>query len=137
VPVTAGANRGRTSHGPVVEKCRDALQAHYGSRLAGLVLFGSAARGDADSDSDLDLLVLLPEPLDYFEELRTLSEVLYPIQLQSDRLRAAPRRPPRAPPLAPAVAQRPRPHITTCARATTSATSSTRNFGRWALPETT
>ncbi len=73
----------------VAERCRETLEAHYGTRLAGVVLFGFAARGDAQTESDLDMLVLLAEPLDYFSELRTLSEILYPVQLESDRLISA------------------------------------------------
>ena len=71
------------------EKCKDALQSHYGDRLAGVLLFGSAARGEDGPESDLDLLVLLKAPLDYFGELRSLSEVLYSVQLEEDRLISA------------------------------------------------
>lgn len=35
------------------------LQATYGSRLKGVMLYGSEARGEATEDSDIDLLVLL------------------------------------------------------------------------------
>ncbi|MEW6488357.1 MAG: nucleotidyltransferase domain-containing protein [Thermodesulfobacteriota bacterium] len=73
----------------VTDQCKETLKAHYGPRLAGLWLFGSAARGEAGSESDLDLLVLLRRPLDYFEELRTLADILYPVQLGSDRLISA------------------------------------------------
>lgn len=73
----------------VTDKCKETLAAHYGERLAGLVLFGSAARGDAGRESDLDLLVLLKTPMDHFQELRTISDLLYPVQLDSDRLISA------------------------------------------------
>ena len=73
----------------ITDKCKEALAGYYGERLAGLVLFGSAARGDADRESDLDLLVLLRRPVDYFEELRTISDLLYPLQLDSERLISA------------------------------------------------
>lgn len=73
----------------VAEKCKAALESHYGSRLKGLILYGSVARGQADSMSDIDLLVLLSRPFDYFSELRQVIEVLYPIQLESERLISA------------------------------------------------
>ena len=72
-----------------VGKCKAALEAHYGPRFKGLVLFGSAAHGHADAMSDIDLLVLLGRPFDYFTEIRQIIEVLYPIQLESERLISA------------------------------------------------
>jgi len=54
-----------------------------------VILYGSIARGQAAPDSDIDLLVLLEAPLDYFTELRQLVDVLYPMQLESERLISA------------------------------------------------
>jgi predicted nucleotidyltransferase len=73
----------------ILARCKKTLEAHYGERFAGLVLYGSMARDEARVDSDIDLLVLLHEPIDYFRELRTLTDLLYPIQLVSDRLISA------------------------------------------------
>ena len=73
----------------VVRKCKAALESHYGSRLKGLLLYGSVARNQADSMSDIDLLVLLSKPFDYFSELRQVIDVLYPIQLESEQLISA------------------------------------------------
>lgn len=73
----------------VVEKCKAALENHYGSRFQGLILHGSVARNQSDSTSDIDLLVLLGKPFDYFAELRQVVEVLYPVQLESERLISA------------------------------------------------
>lgn len=73
----------------VVRKCKVALESHYGSKLVGLLLYGSVARNQADSTSDIDLLVLLSKPFDYFSELRQIIEVLYPIQLESEQLISA------------------------------------------------
>jgi predicted nucleotidyltransferase len=72
-----------------VRKCKSALEGHYGSQFEGLILYGSAARNQADPTSDIDLLVLLNKPFDYFSELRQVIEVLYPIQLESERLISA------------------------------------------------
>ena len=78
---------------PAVEallaQVRSRLESHYGPRLAGIVLYGSVARRTEEPESDLDLLVLLGGELDYFRELRTLVEVLYPLQLDSERLISA------------------------------------------------
>lgn len=73
----------------VVTKCKAALEGHYGPQLKGLILYGSVARNQADAASDIDLLVLLDQPFEYFSELRQIIEVLYPIQLESERLISA------------------------------------------------
>jgi len=73
----------------ILTRCKKTLEEHYGARFAGLVLYGSMARDEAKADSDIDLLVLLNGPFDYFQELRTLTDLLYPIQLASDRLLSA------------------------------------------------
>ena len=74
---------------PIVQKCKEALSRYYGSRLKGVILYGSLARGEAGSASDIDLLVLLSPPFDYFAELRQIVDLLYPIQLESEQLISA------------------------------------------------
>jgi len=44
---------------PLLTELRQRLQAHHGARLAGVVLFGSQARGDAEPGSDIDVLAVL------------------------------------------------------------------------------
>ena len=73
----------------ILTSCKAALANSYQAQFKGLVLYGSMARHQAHSDSDIDLLVLLNQPVDYFRELRTIIELLYPIQLQSERLISA------------------------------------------------
>ncbi len=73
----------------IIECSRKVLEEYYGSRFAGLVLFGSVARGDATTESDIDLLVLLNKPFDYFQELRKIVDLLYPLQLESNKLISA------------------------------------------------
>ena len=73
----------------IVRKCRTILESHYGSQFKGLVLYGSAARDQVSLTSDIDLLVLLSKPFDYFQELRRIIDLLYPIQLDTDRLISA------------------------------------------------
>src|SRR5215813_6016750 len=71
---------------PTLQKCRALLQKLYAERLKGLVLYGSCARGTVGVESDIDLLVLLEGPVDAPQEIRRIWTVLYPIQLESDRL---------------------------------------------------
>jgi predicted nucleotidyltransferase len=73
----------------VASQCRTLLEHHYGSQFKGLVLYGSVARGEAGPSSDIDMLVLLDAPFDYFRELRRIVELLYPVQLETDRLISA------------------------------------------------
>jgi predicted nucleotidyltransferase len=56
------------------ERIKERLAALYGSRFMGLVLYGSAARGDAAEDSDIDLLCLLQEPVNPYQEVRPIVE---------------------------------------------------------------
>jgi predicted nucleotidyltransferase len=72
-----------------VEKCRTILENHYGRCFKGLILYGSVARREEKTTSDIDLLVLISKPFDYFGELRQIVDVLYPVQLECDRLISA------------------------------------------------
>jgi uncharacterized protein len=67
----------------IVEICRNCLREHYCDRLKSVILYGSAARQEMSAGSDIDLLVVLAQPLDYFAELRTIVDLLYPIQLEA------------------------------------------------------
>jgi len=73
----------------IVRKCRTILESQYGSQFKGLVLYGSAGRDQAGLASDIDLLVLLSKPFNYFQELRRIIDLLYPIQLDTDQLISA------------------------------------------------
>jgi predicted nucleotidyltransferase len=81
--------RGNSAMQSIVEQCKQALEKHYGSRFAGLLLYGSMARNQTDASSDIDLLVLLRQPFNYFQELRTIVDLLYPLQMESERLISA------------------------------------------------
>lgn len=73
----------------LIQRCKNILQTHYGQQFRGLVLYGSAARNQATPSSDIDMLVLLNEPFDYFRELHRIVELLYSVQLESERLISA------------------------------------------------
>ncbi|MCB2262683.1 MAG: nucleotidyltransferase domain-containing protein [Candidatus Thiosymbion ectosymbiont of Robbea hypermnestra] len=70
----------------IFEKCKNVLQNHYGSQFHRLFLYGSISRQQSDSISDIDMLVVLEKPFDYFNELQKITDLLYPIQLESERL---------------------------------------------------
>ena len=57
----------------------------YETRLKGVVLYGSEARGTAAPDSDIDVLVLLEGPVDYGVEARVIIEALYDLVLALER----------------------------------------------------
>ena len=46
----------------------------------------SSARGTDRAESDIDLMVLLKGPVDTAREIRRIWQVLYPVQLESERL---------------------------------------------------
>ncbi|MBN1420808.1 MAG: nucleotidyltransferase domain-containing protein [Planctomycetes bacterium] len=69
----------------LLKEIRNRLSEVHGSRLRGVVLYGSEARGDARADSDIDILVLLDDPIDYGRDLEANLEVLYPLSLELER----------------------------------------------------
>jgi len=68
-------------------RCRikSTLQDAFGSRLQGVILYGSEARGEADPDSDIDLLVLLTGPVEEGEDSWKCIRALYPLVLELER----------------------------------------------------
>ncbi len=73
----------------IVQQCKTNLKGYYGTRFKGLVVYGSVARNQATSASDIDLLVLLTQSFNYFEEIRRIIDLLYPVQLEYDQLISA------------------------------------------------
>ncbi len=73
----------------LIKRCKKILAGHYGSKFQGLVLYGSTTDKKIHKESDIDLLVLLKKPGNYLKELRRLTGLLYPLQLESDQLISA------------------------------------------------
>jgi predicted nucleotidyltransferase len=69
---------------PVLRRIKENLNDLFGSRLAGVVLYGSRSRGDSRPDSDIDLLVLLKGRIDWAKERWRLAELAADIGLDTD-----------------------------------------------------
>jgi len=76
-----------TTH--VLGRCREVLLGHYGVQLEQVVVYGSMAQDTADAQSDIDLLVLLRSPFEHATELRRIVDLLYPVQLETERMISA------------------------------------------------
>jgi len=60
------------------------LAACYGSRLRGVYLFGSHARGEAGETSDVDVLIVLDEITRYGDEIERTGELFSELSLKYD-----------------------------------------------------
>lgn len=67
---------------------KERLSDLYGERFRGLVLYGSAARGDDGPDSDIDLLCLLEGPVSIWEELGRTIEATRDLELDGEVYRS-------------------------------------------------
>lgn len=56
----------------------------YGDQIAGILLYGSRARGDERPDSDIDILIVLKQEFDYSEMLRLSSDLTASLSLEND-----------------------------------------------------
>jgi uncharacterized protein len=68
----------------LIAEARALLEREYGDQLAGVVLFGSHARGDAEPGSDVDLLVILRGEVSPSVEVSRMSAPLAELSLQYD-----------------------------------------------------
>lgn len=68
----------------IVSDLRLHLEGLYGSRLRGLYIFGSFARGDARPGSDLDVLVVLDRVDAYGDEIRRTGGIFASLSLEAE-----------------------------------------------------
>lgn len=69
---------------PILREVKAKLEAIYGDRLRGIVLYGSWARGEATDGSDIDLLILLDNVQNPVSELDEYSKEIHEIDLEYD-----------------------------------------------------
>ncbi len=81
-----GKRLGKADIQPILDELREGLQAIYGVRLQGLILFGSYARGEAAPDSDIDVAVVLDDYARASEEARRIDNVWGGLCLANDVL---------------------------------------------------
>ena len=65
-----------------LKQAKERLENIYGDRFHGLLLYGSEIRGEAEPDSDIDLLVLLDGPIELWDDIRIIVDILYDLQLE-------------------------------------------------------
>jgi len=68
----------------ILDSLSNYLQHLYGQRLAGLILFGSHARGEATLESDIDVLVILKGTVNPSTEIKRTSEFIANLCLQEN-----------------------------------------------------
>lgn len=68
----------------ILQKLKKELMQIYGDQIAGILLYGSRARGDERPDSDIDILIVLKQEFDYSEMLRLSSDLTASLSLEND-----------------------------------------------------
>lgn len=66
----------------ILAALREGLTQIYGSRLKGLLLFGSYARNEAEADSDIDVAVVLDDFRDALAEIEPASDLAHRLSLE-------------------------------------------------------
>ena len=69
--------------GMLLKDLREGFGQIYGSRMKGIFLFGSYARGEQTGDSDLDVLIVLDTVERYGEELERTGELVSNLSLRA------------------------------------------------------
>ena len=81
---TPGSDRLPANLAALLRRLDRGLRDLYGEeRYAGLILYGSYARGEADEGSDVDLLLLLEGEVDPVREIIRMENLKWPLALES------------------------------------------------------
>lgn len=81
---TSGSYRLPAKLAALLRRLDRGLRDLYGEeRYAGLILYGSYARGEADEGSDVDLLLLLEGEVDPVQEIIRMEDLKWPLALES------------------------------------------------------
>lgn len=68
---------------PALRDIEEGLREMYGSRMAGLILYGSYARGDFHEESDVDIMLLLnDDAIDTARERSKIIDSLFELDLK-------------------------------------------------------
>lgn len=70
----------------ILAQLRRGFETFYGERLAGMLLYGSHARGDQQTGSDVDVLVVLKGPVNPGEEIARTGAFLASLSLQNNKV---------------------------------------------------
>lgn len=65
-----------------INRIKNYLEATYGEKIKGIILYGSYARGTPTKDSDIDLLVIVDKSIEPSEVRKSLSDLLFDILLE-------------------------------------------------------
>lgn len=70
----------------LLAEIKDRLAAAYGKRLRGVILYGSAARGEDTPESDIDIMALLDGSPTTWEDIHAATRAIYPIILRIGKI---------------------------------------------------